>query len=55
MDGAPFDSMYLAFDENDKPYLTSEYIDGIEFFVKEGTTPTWEELREICGDKPVKK
>lgn len=31
------------------------YIEGIEFFVKEGTTPTWEELREICGDKPVKK
>lgn len=49
MDGAPFDSMYLVFDENEKPYLTNEQ-KGIEFFVKEGTTPTWLELKELCGD-----
>lgn len=60
MDGAEFDSAYLHV-VNDKPIL--KYIDrsvenwyltdvdkGIEFFVKEGTTPTWEELRELCGD-----
>lgn len=60
MDGAEFDSAYLHI-ENDKPVL--KYIDrsvenwyltdvdrGIEYFVKEGTTPTWEELREMCGD-----
>jgi len=22
--------------------------DGIEFFVHEGTTPTWEELKTLC-------
>lgn len=52
MDGAPFDSMYLKFDENKLPHLSKES-DGIEFFVKEGTTPTWLELRELCGDPKI--
>jgi hypothetical protein len=48
MDGAPYDSMYLKFDSENKPYLTSEYDeDGIEFFVPEGTTPTWGELKKM--------
>lgn len=51
MDGAEFDSMYLGFDdEQGKTVLSTEY-GGIELFVKKGTTPTWDELRELCGDK----
>jgi hypothetical protein len=56
MDGAPYDSAYLVFD-NDEPQLAyakdcwDDCIDeGIEFFVARDTKPTWEELREICGD-----
>lgn len=61
MDGAPYDSAYLHM-INDKPVL--KYLDmsdpnwvsnqadifenGIEFFVPEGTQPTWEELKEMC-------
>jgi hypothetical protein len=59
MDGAEFDSAYLHMDDN-KPVL--KYVDrsddlfiqrqvwdgGWEFFVKEGTQPTWEELKEMC-------
>jgi hypothetical protein len=59
MDGAEFDSAYLHMDD-DKPVL--KYVDrsndlfiqrqvwdgGWEFFVKEGTQPTWEELKEMC-------
>jgi len=49
MDGAPFDSMYLDFKEDDEPFLTSEYKENLyELFVKKGTTPTWKELKEIC-------
>lgn len=44
MDGAQFDSMYLDF-EDGNPFLTSEYIDGVEFFVNKSETPTWEELK----------
>jgi hypothetical protein len=55
MDGALFDSMYLGFDEENKTgVLSTQYGDGVELFVKKGTTPTWEELREICGDKKIK-
>lgn len=60
MDGANFDSAYLHVENNvpilkyvdrtkDKWYLT-DICDGWEFFVEEGTTPTWEELKIICGD-----
>jgi hypothetical protein len=60
MDGAKVDSAYLHFENNtpllkyidrteDKWYLT-EIPDGIEFFVEEGTTPTWEELKIVCCD-----
>jgi hypothetical protein len=59
MDGAEFNSAYLHMDD-DKPVL--KYVDrsndlfiqrqvwdgGWEFFVKEGTQPTWEELKEMC-------
>ena len=60
-DGAKFDSAYLHIID-DKPilkYLNKSndnwintemdvYENGIEFFVKEGTTPTWKELKEMC-------
>lgn len=60
MDGANFDSAYLHIENetpvlkyldrtNEKWYL-SPISDGVEFFVEEGTTPTWEELKTICGD-----
>jgi hypothetical protein len=61
MDGAPYESAYLHM-EGDKPIL--KYVDksdpnyiftqediyekGTEFFVPEGTNPTWEELKEMC-------
>jgi hypothetical protein len=60
MDGAPYDSAYLHtkgnesilkyFDRTDpKWYLDVDGIgEGIEFFVPEGTQPTWEELKEMC-------
>jgi hypothetical protein len=61
MDGADFDSAYLHVVDG-KPvlkYVNTEdpnwfmtqrdvYENGWEFFVKEGTQPTWEELKEIC-------
>lgn len=53
MDGAKFDEAYLV-DENvngeTKSVLKYDgyYEDGIEFFVPEGTQPTWAELKEIC-------
>ena len=53
MDGAKFDSGYLV-DENvngeTKSVLKYDgyYEDGIEFFVPEGTQPTWAELKEMC-------
>ena len=49
-DGAPYDSAYLKF-KDDKPYLTNRYDDeniGIEFFIPENTTPTWEEFKKLC-------
>lgn len=59
-DGGKFDSAYLHFDD-DVPVLkyldrsdpnwviTQDYIfdKGLEFFVTEGTQPTWEELKEM--------
>lgn len=63
MDGAKFDSAYLHADKNqvelkyvdesDPHYLYTQrdiYEKGIEFFVKEGTKPTWDELRALCND-----
>jgi len=63
-DGGKFDSGYLHM-VDDKPILkyldTSEenwlytqkdiYEGGIEFFIPEGTQPTWEELKEMCETK----
>jgi hypothetical protein len=59
MDGAKFDSAYLHIvddkailkylDRTDpKWYLSDICEEGIEYFVPEGTTPTWEELKEMC-------
>jgi hypothetical protein len=52
MDGAPYDSGYLVYDEGSAKHVL-KYGDefcykGFEFFVPEGTQPTWEELREMC-------
>lgn len=66
MDGAKFDSAYLHF-MDDKPVLkyidtTDEYYfqtqreiyeNGWEFFVIEGTKPTWEELKEMCKNLEI--
>lgn len=61
MDGADFDSAYLHIvddepvlkyiDMSDPNYLFTQrdvYEEGWEFFVKVGTQPTWEELKEQC-------
>jgi hypothetical protein len=60
MDGAPYDSAFLHvidgksvlkyIDYRDEDYLYSQQdiYEGIEFFVPQGTKPTWEELEEIC-------
>ncbi len=51
MDGAKFDSAYLVTDLNEKTILRYGYLSstpGIEFFVEQGTTPTWEELKAMC-------
>lgn len=61
MDGANFDSAYLHIvdgkpalkyiDMSDPNYLFTQrdvYEEGWEFFVKVGTQPTWEELKELC-------
>jgi len=57
MDDAPFESVYLIFDEGNNPTLTNQYdLDGhnIELFVPTGTQLTWEELRDVCGDQIMK-
>jgi len=61
MDGADFDLAYLHIvdgkpvlkyiDTSDPNYLFTQrdiYEEGWEFFVKVGTQPTWEELKEQC-------
>jgi hypothetical protein len=61
MDGAPYSSAYLHTTDDGKPILKyvnrsdpnyiftqQEIYEGIEFFVPEGTQPTFEELKEIC-------
>ena len=50
MDGAKFDSAYVKVIDG-KAVLEYEYDyenPGQEFFVKKGTTPTWDELKEMC-------
>ncbi len=50
MDGAPYDSAYLKTDS--VPSLSYEPMsNGLEFFVEKDTKPTWEELKNLCGDK----
>lgn len=61
MDGANFDSAYLHIvddkpvlkyvDETDSNYRRTQrdiYENGWEFFVEQGTRPTWNELVEYC-------
>ncbi len=52
MDGAPYDSAYLVPEENGETFTLryeKEFSSkGIEFFVKEGTQPTWIELKQMC-------
>ena len=50
MDGAPYDSAYLTFkDDNDVGGLVYEYDEkGWEMFVEKGTQPTWDELKINC-------
>jgi hypothetical protein len=51
MNGAPYHSVYLVFDENDKcelHYGNEWYNNGIEFFVPAFIKPTWNELKEMC-------
>ena len=59
MDGASYDSAYLHIESDETPLLKyldrsdpkwylSRVCDGWEFFVEEGTTPTWEELKAMC-------
>jgi len=50
MDGAPYDSAYLVFqDKNDIGELTYEFDkEGWEMFVPKGTKPTWVELKKFC-------
>lgn len=48
MDGAPYDSAYLMFEQTKPPYLVFDYNeDGWEMFVPKGTEPTWEELKNV--------
>lgn len=53
MDGAKYDSAYLVMngDKASLSYDAKKHGENIEFFVQEGTTPTWEELKKICGDE----
>lgn len=58
MDGAKFDSAYLVVtkEKTSLSYDAKMHGENIELFVEENTTPTWEELRKICGDeKKVEK
>lgn len=49
MDGAPFESAYIGFDENKNTHLYYEWDGrGLEVFVPKGMRPTWEELKIMC-------
>jgi len=61
-DGAPYDSGYLHIidgkgvlkyhDRTNPNWWMDDSIEkGLEFFVPENTTPTWEELRKLCNDE----
>jgi len=53
MDGAPFDSVWVVFDD-DEGNAHLEYTDigkGWELFVDKGTQPTWEELKKLCKNE----
>lgn len=54
MDGAKFDGAWLKTTDTTAE-LVYKYHEGIEFFVKQGTKPTWLELRKLCGDPSKKK
>lgn len=49
-----YDSGYLKFKDDGKPYLSYEFDrenEGLEFFVPNNKTPTWEELKNILENK----
>ena len=58
MDGAPYESAYLHMvddnavlkyvDTSDPMWVLDDSLNGIEFFVPQGTKPTFEELKELC-------
>ena len=50
MDGAPYESAYLVFkNDDDNGELVYEYDEkGWEMFVPKGIKPTWEQLKEMC-------
>ncbi len=56
MDGAKYDSAYLVVtkEKTSLSYDSEMHGENIELFVEENTTPTWEELRKICGDEKKK-
>lgn len=54
MDGVKFESAYMKWDKDENPYLDYEYDHhntGLEFFVHEGTRPTWKELKDKHTEK----
>lgn len=57
MDGAKYDSAYLVVtkEKTSLSYDSENHGENIELFVEENTTPTWEELRKICGDEKKKE
>lgn len=53
-----FDRAYLKRSKNEfyLKYDVKEYDHfSVKYYVKAGTTPTWDELRKICGDKKISK
>ena len=59
MDGAPFDSAYLVGHDDEWELYVIDRKDpdwfvkipkGIEFFIKDGTAPTWAELKQYCNE-----
>lgn len=53
MDGADelYDEAYLHDDGNGYDLHYDTLTNRIRFYVPKGTKPTWNELRELCGDK----
>lgn len=49
IDGAPYESLYLYEENGTLKLLPFEsHRPGVEYFVKSGETPTWEQLKTYC-------